>query len=828
MKMKNVEDVYPLSPMQELMLFHSLTASDAEVLSEQLSFTLHKHLRVADLRRAWQHVVERHPILRTAFLWDGLKRPLQVVRRQVKLPFVQQDWRGLSPTEQAERLCTFREADRAKGFDLKKAPIIRLTLIQMTDDTYHLLFSFHHILLDGWCLSLIFKELFAFYEAFGRGEALALPPTRPYKDYIAWLQKQDLAAAKQFWQQTLKEAKVRVPLRGDGVSDGYGSRQMTVSESVTAVIKQLAQENKLTLNTFLQGAWALLLGQYSRETDVVLGITVSGRPAELGGVEQMVGLFINILPLRIQIHAGATCLAWLKQVQEANLALRQFMHTPLTQIQAWGNLKSGTRLFDSLLVFENYPTSVSFGENEQSEQSLQVVDVVGGDVRTNYPLTITIFPGRELQIRISYHRRSFADGEVAHMLTHLKRLLGEMAANPHQHLSQLPQPAEQFDRRTAPQATNHMPQTQQPYIPPRNKTEFQLAQLWEEVLGVRTISVVANFFDLGGNSLMAYDMVGRIRQQFGLNVALSVLLETATIEQMAQSLHRHTDSRPWSPLVSIQPHGEKRPLFFVHPGPGSVFCYLDLARHLGAEQPFYALQARGFEENLEPLTQVETMAACYIESLSAIQANGPYLLGGHCFGGVVAFEMAQQIQKQGHEIALLLIMDVPPPPDDVTDITLDDAEELEALAWVIDQFYGTTLAASHDHTQQLDLDQQIEFLLDQLKTNNLLFSPDAGAAQIRRLIQISKANTQAYVRYKPPLTTNKITLIRAEDATPEYYGIKNLENYLDQTFGWGKYSTESVDVFTAPGEHVTMLAEPHVPVLAQRLSECLGSAQKET
>ncbi|HEY9895477.1 MAG TPA: condensation domain-containing protein, partial [Candidatus Sericytochromatia bacterium] len=204
MSVKTIEDAYPLTSLQQGILFHSLYAPSSGVYVEQMSFDLSGTLNVSAFTQAWQQVIDRHSILRTAFVWEKLKKPLQVVGRQVKLLWEEHNWQGVSPIEQQARLKNLLQAERKRGFELSKAPLMRLTLIQLTEATYHLIWSHHHLLLDGWSTQLIFKEVIAYYEAFCQGQQLSLERPRPYRDYIAWLQQQDLSQAEAFWREKLK------------------------------------------------------------------------------------------------------------------------------------------------------------------------------------------------------------------------------------------------------------------------------------------------------------------------------------------------------------------------------------------------------------------------------------------------------------------------------------------------------------------------------------------------------------------------------------------------------------------------------------------------
>ncbi|MEY3826301.1 MAG: hypothetical protein RLZZ148_1115, partial [Cyanobacteriota bacterium] len=291
-KDSNIESIYPLSPMQQGMLFHTIFEPTAGMYFQQLICTLEPHLNVLALEQAWQQVVERHPALRTIFLWEKRKKPLQVVCKQVNIPWTHYDWRSLSPLEQQERRGIFLESDRNQGFQLNQAPLMRCTLIHMADDTYEFVWSHHHLLIDGWSLSSLIEEVFAFYYALQKGDNLILKTPPPYQEYITWLQKQDVKKAELFWREQLKGKTAPTPLNVGksqpeipSLNPLYREQEIFLSVTTTEALNALARQQQLTLNNLVQGAWALLLSRYSGEEDVLFGVTVSGRPPELPGVE---------------------------------------------------------------------------------------------------------------------------------------------------------------------------------------------------------------------------------------------------------------------------------------------------------------------------------------------------------------------------------------------------------------------------------------------------------------------------------------------------------------------------------------------------------------
>lgn len=436
---KNIEAIYPLSSTQEGILFHTLYAPESGIYFQQLNFTLQGNLNVPAFQQAWQKVVERHQALRTLFLWEGREKPLQVVLKSVNLPWENLDWQHLSSWEQQERLQAFKQSELEQQVPLNQAPIMRWRLVQLQADTYELIWSHHHLVTDGWSMSIILQEVLAFYQALDKNENISLPPVLPYRDYIAWLDKYDIEQAQTFWKKILDGFTNPTPLIVDRCATDRISleksayEQQYLSAKTTTALQSLAKQNSFTLNTIVQAAWALLLSRYSGESDIVFGVTVSGRPPTLSGVESMVGLFINTVPIRIQVPKNIQVLPWLKQLFSQQMERDLYSYSPLVEIQANSQVSEGRPLFESLLVFENYPLDES---SKHTFGSLEITNITGVE-QTNYPLTAIAIPGAELLIRISYDTERFDAATISRMLGHLQTLLEAIASQPEQYVQDL-------------------------------------------------------------------------------------------------------------------------------------------------------------------------------------------------------------------------------------------------------------------------------------------------------------------------------------------------------------------------------------------------------
>lgn len=433
-----IEDAYPLSPAQEGILFHSLYESGSGVYVTQMSCDF-RNLNVEAVERAWQAVIDRYPVLRTVFVWNNISKPHQVIAQDVTIPFRHEDWRDLPEREQQEKFDAFLLADRGNGFRLTSTPLMRLALFQVADNRHRFVWSHHHLLMDGWSIFLVLKELFVFYEAFSRGEELRLEPVHSYRDYIAWLQQRDLSEVEAFWRATLKGFTRPTPLGAEPDhaashdEQEYGEQRVELSTDATAVLQTLARQNQLTLNTLVQGAWSLLLAHNSGERDVMFGATASGRPTELEAIEEMVGLFINVLPMRVKLPPEERLRVWLKNLQAAQFEVREFEYTPLVQVQRWSDVPRGMPLFKSILSFENYPVDDSIREHSRN---LEISDVRNSS-RTNYPATLIVSPRAALSARLVYNSRLFDAVIIQRLLTQLATLLGNFSTHLDEPLSKL-------------------------------------------------------------------------------------------------------------------------------------------------------------------------------------------------------------------------------------------------------------------------------------------------------------------------------------------------------------------------------------------------------
>ncbi|MGX1800162.1 condensation domain-containing protein, partial [Streptomyces albidoflavus] len=355
-----VEDVYPLTPLQNGMLLHTL--ADPGVYLDQATFLLEGAGDPHRLATAWQRLVDATPALRTHLVWENVPEPLQVVRRHAPLTVRHLDWSKLPQDAQAAALVELAEAERAAGVDLTAGPLMKLVLVRARPDAVRVVWTFHHLVLDGWSTTQIFEDVFAQYAALGTSTAPATLTRPPFREYVQWLRGQDGSAAREYWAGALAGFDAPTPLPYDRrPAPGHRAHaaarvRVELAEERAKALSAMAARHRLTLNTVVQGAWALLLARHAGESDVCFGATTSGRPAELPGMESTVGNFLNTLPVRVRpAEEGETLTDWLGRLQEEQAQARGFEHLALREIRGLSELPPGAELFDSLVVFENYP-----------------------------------------------------------------------------------------------------------------------------------------------------------------------------------------------------------------------------------------------------------------------------------------------------------------------------------------------------------------------------------------------------------------------------------------------------------------------------------------
>jgi len=440
MRKDNVESIYPITPIQHGMLFHANFDQRSSVYVESLNFSIRGNLDIEVFKQAWENIFERQSALRTLFLWKNRETPLQIVRKQIKLPWHEFDWRHIDPADQPKQLEEFLRNNQEQGFDLSRAPLVRLILIREADEGYQFIFCYHHMILDAWSVVIVLEEVFSIYHSIIRSTGANLEDANPFETYVSWLLRQDLTEAEIFWRKTLQDFSEPTSLNfGDILNDtnqispGFGSAVLNLPNDLTEKLQLIARENRLTLNTLFQGAWALLLSQYTGEKDVLFGAAVSGRSIGVDQIEKLVGLIIGSLPVRIKIQSNELLIDWLQELQLGQVQARKYEYTSLMDIQSWSESRGsqGKALFDSILSFNNYQFEKILDEYSETLE-ISGVNFLEG---SHYPLTMLIDPGETIKIKINYDQERFSNLSITRVLQQLQSLFEDIVSDPVRPLS---------------------------------------------------------------------------------------------------------------------------------------------------------------------------------------------------------------------------------------------------------------------------------------------------------------------------------------------------------------------------------------------------------
>lgn|GEM_PF-3185831 len=538
MELENVEDIYPLSPLQQLMLLHYLGSSDSEKQIESMEFTLTGKIDINEIQSAWNTVVSQHAALRTEFHWKKLSKPVQVVRLNLEgIPSASKCVPGKDIPDQVRE---FRERNLACGVQLDNAPIVRLFMIRTSEESVHVLITYHPIVLDGWSIAIVLRDFFTILRG---GESDGDVGKGRFRNYIAWLQNRNSAETEQWWRKQLCGIEQVTPVWTSKkvdhslVGKDYIRIKRNLGESQSNELTRLARINRTTLNMAVQTTWALLLGHYAGCEQVVIGTVTSGRPSDLDHVESMVGTFINNLPLSVSWSSRSRVKEILREVQTTILELQRHGYVSPAEIQAWSDVGDAGRLFESLVLFQNFPVAGTFWDDSGRFE-------VGGlqkNIRTSFPLSLVCIPQKSIELELILDSALWDEPAAQRILDDFLRLLTACLSNPEwpimQALELVSPPSDGDFFVSALERGQHDGKEPDPdLVEPANELERAVADIWKDILGISRLGVYDDFFELGGDSLKALRMISRIRQKLGIEIQVHDIFKAPNISKLSDSL----------------------------------------------------------------------------------------------------------------------------------------------------------------------------------------------------------------------------------------------------------------------------------------------------
>lgn len=823
----------PLSFNQERLWLLEQLKPDNSAYNIPLALRLRGQLDLTALERSFREILRRHQALRTQFSTVD-HRPVQLVVAEDNWSLtVEQLPAAPIPSERETAIASRIQEFARRPFDLTADYLLRACLLRLEPTENLLLIAVHHIAFDGWSEGVLWRELAELYASYSEGRASSLPELAiQYPDFAVWqrqwLQRDLSAALNSYWRKQLGTGLPEIALPTDYPQPELPTRHSSTYRSLLSValteeLKQLSYRSRATLFATLLASFKVLLHVYTEQEDLYVCSPVASRNrAEL---KQAIGYFVNLLILRSDLSGNPSFRKLLARVSKTVTGAYAHQALPLQQLME--ELETGQKSVSQVMfVLQNSDRTTP----TLSDLRVEELEIDNGTADFDLSLSVTE-QDNTLVGTWKYNTDLFAPQTIATMACHWQDILEAIASDPERPLKELLvlTDAEQSKLRRDRQnyrrnSTEGISRTQKSanYIPPRTPRERKLVEIWEQTLGVKPIGIEDNFFELGGESLVALKLFTRIEKVLGHNLPLTTLLAAPTVAKLTGVLEQTTERIPetHSSLVPIQPHGSQPPLFLVHGAGMHVLIFKDLATHLGSDRPLYGLQPKGLNSQQTPLFAVEDMAEHYIQALQTVQPQGPYYLGGFSFGGLVAFEMAQQLVRQGHEVALVALLDTFSPycfqQVSLPDKRLRHLKNTQQLGLK----YACKLVGKH-------IQRSWQRRLNRL---TIQYCVRRGKPLPYKLQEacVGGGIAQAENTYVPQVYPGKLTLFRASEPPQEWnFNARNkpsLDDWYnrDPNYGWRELAGGGLEIFDVPGDHNLMLKEPNIKILAAKLSSCLS------
>ena len=788
--------------------------------------------------QAWCRLVQRHEILRTAFLWEDLKTPIQVVRQRVDVPFEFSDWSDESKSAQAGLLDRYCESDRKQGFDPRKAPLLRFALMDRGENSHYFVWSSHHLLLDRWCLRRLFEEFFEFYHSASKGIEPKLDEAAQFSQYINWIKQQDQARTRDYWQAALGGLSAAVPLTRV-VTDQPGEQNtLKLPGDKLDALRRLARSAGVTLPVLMQAGWSLLLNGLTGRQDVLFGTVVAGRPPELPDVESIIGSFVNNVPVRVRLPRDMSLADWLKSLQQSQHERSAFEYASPTSIQRWSDFPLNEPMFDTLIV--------ALGATGVPEPGDLQLLPLPGMVATAYPLTLTIDEtdsGLKVDARLQPGRQCVKS--LDELLSSFCEILAKLAKTPlHEPVEALPgfsgalTSGDLFQSRSRTMSASTDESSAIANQTGREEGDIRimmdlLRTEWKLALATEDFGPDDDFFKLGGSSLQAAGLHARLEAATRKALPMLALFRSTSLRGMAETLAGGNWPLRSDLAIGLRRGGSRPPLFCVASPEVNTIGYALLARYLDDEQPVYVLQAPPSDGSMRRIspTELPELAGTYLQEMRRIQQDGPYYLLGMCVGSQLVLEMARQLDAAGEKTPFAGIINT------WALYTVSRRYRIQQVLNTINWYVGRLRHLSRLRpASQLAAIREIvgrrtERLLARSATRAVgqtgLSGMDSAGGELVENSAGNGAESERTGRIDP-----WIGEFGWEDLDPgneKYTGSLTVFRQRPQPFwrtgdkdlGWGRHA-ENVETIYLPGrDHLAILREPAVQTTARRVAEQL-------
>ncbi len=792
-KLKVAGIVQP-TPLQRAFWIYSGGPGPADPGTLVVRFSISCALNDTIVTSAWNATIAQHEMLRASLNPDKQHEPLLVVREKL-----QQDIIRL--TDNITPPISIR---------LDRAPTHQLHCYPDSGSGRMFVWHCHHALLDGWSAQIVLQDFIRNYEALQRDDSF-IPVSHDYLSVHRQLQHKDNSSSKDFWQANLAGFTQPLLLTHSASAGHTGKRSVQHAQLLDAdaatKLNRLCKDSKVTAATTIQAIWASFLGQLCQKHDVVIGVAVSGRPATIANIESTVGCFASVAPTRLRLNPDHSFENHLQTLQKDLFHASEHQHIGLLSILEQAEAGSQSKLFDTLLVIENYPL---IGQRDNG--GLGISDF-SSDIVSAYPLTVTVIPGQCYTLRCDYSESRFSNAWIESMLQALSKLAEHYILNWTKPIATLQQqpitgfPAHPDTRAmTIRNAQDVLRDTLFDTLKgARNHTELEIVSIWEDTLQLRPVSLDDPFFNIGGTSLQAIQLIDRIEKRFGYRLPASLFLDNPTPEICARVIAENgTGTTPIQSLVALKESGDAAPLFCLHAGGGHAMFYRSFAHKLPANIPCYAIQPRGIDGQEPPLTDLSEMAAHYIAEIKTRQPNGPYHLLCYCFGGALLLEMAHQFTRNNDNIGHLIVADAPAP--------VPASHPMAKLGWRAFLLYEFAIQGRWDMLAQASRTWLKKYRYAKSRNSD---SHDTGMAQNNTLAEVQKACVRSFNNYRAQPTKLTLTFLNAGSANENNSSTIYMRN-------WSTLAPNR-QTYHLDGDHRFIFDQPHVAETAKMIATILTS-----
>jgi thioesterase domain-containing protein/acyl carrier protein len=802
-------------------------------LNIPFTLRLRGELQEVALEKSLTDLWNRHEILRTQYrqTQDG---PIRIVNAPQPYPLPVHDLSRLPQADRAAKAMELAIQAAQEPFQLSEDPLLRVSLLRLETQEHWLLITLHHIVFDGWSEGILFRELSDLYRSHVAGTTPALPglPIQ-YGDYGEW-QRNSLVgnyrdALLGYWQQQLENGQdvQQMPidqLRTPENKNRSAVETFQIAAPLSERLKAFSRQQKVTLFVTLLTAFNVLLYRYTDQERIYVCTPSANRTRT--ETKRLIGYFVNLLILQTDLRGNPSVVELVHRVRQVVSGAFAYQDLPLQVLLEEMNLGNAPTA-QVMFALQNTPKQTP----ALLDLEIERLEIDNGFADFDLFLSIAE-AGKELTGTLKYNAALYTDETIRRLLGHYRRILEGVVAHPESPLTS-PQllNVDIARRRPSPHRKMETAVSRQEYVPPRTETEHKLVEIWQAVLGIESVGVRDDFFQLGGQSLLAAKLFKRIKEEFGKNLPLSILFQAPAVEQLAEILEQQeAEKLSWATLVPVRRTGSRPPVFFVHGVGGNVLSPQTLLSHLREDQPFYALQSVGLDGSSPPLTSIEEMASRYIQEIQLIQPHGPYSFIGLSMGGSIAFEMAQQVYSQGQTMALLIMLDTygsqyygyDRPLAFKVWITrhitnLIRLRPKQKLAYVLS---GIQSLKIRFFTKILQIRPLAKIVPRQWLLNDSisLAKKSTEFAQAPNM-DVVRANYVALGKYKPQIYPGKITLFRVTQQP--WWSI------ADRHLGWLGLARKGIEVCDIPGNHYTLLDTSNVEKVAQQINFCIEQSDAQ-